>query len=167
MLRHIAEADNAYKANEKLQVLRGIRNDRRVPLPLGYGEREVCRLTQWGTPNDGAEGGRRDHVERAFACTILLIAASVEDEERRPGHYLMGDFEGENDTVACLLESGHVLGATTMTAIGQLLSWRVQRVGDLPARMFFALGMLFVAVLAEDATRFPKRDVVELGEWLL
>lgn len=67
MLESIAEADYGYMAKENLELLVAIVETGHVQHPMHSMLREVLHLTRW------AEGDSVDHIERAFACSLLCI----------------------------------------------------------------------------------------------
>ena len=97
ILKKIADADYGHGAEENLAILKTIRDDGMLPIPLEWFPHEVCALTRWETPK---KDDRRGHIARLFACAILLRAA------------LDGETEvmGVTDTLIVALESAAVLG---------------------------------------------------------
>ncbi len=75
ILASIAQADYGQGVEKNLTVLRDIVETGLVPHPLNWCPLEVLQLTRW------AEGVRVNHVERAFACTLLCIEATNIDTD--------------------------------------------------------------------------------------
>ena len=103
ILKQIADADYGHGAEENLAILKTIRDDGALPIPLDWFPQEVCALTRWETPK---KDDRRGHIARLFACAILLRAA------------LDGETEvmGVTDTLIVALESAAVLGVDFVDA---------------------------------------------------
>ena len=72
ILKKIADADYGHGAEENLAILKTIRDEGVLPVPLDWFPHEVCALTRWETPK---KDDRRGHIARLFACAILLRAA--------------------------------------------------------------------------------------------
>jgi len=103
ILKKIADADYGHGAEENLAILKTIRDEGVLPVPLDWFPHEVCALTRWETPK---KDDRRGHIARLFACAILLRAA------------LDGETEvmGVTDTLIVTLESAAVLGVDFVDA---------------------------------------------------
>ena len=159
MLRELAAADYGHRAAENLVELRRIRELGVVTSALCFPLREVCGLVRWSTPDGAAsrEALRRAHVLRAFACAVLLEGDEASSVE----------VDGENETVGTLIESAAFLGPDAIVATGRLVAWRTTRLDPVPDRVLFALGLLLIAVLSRDRTRFPERLLCALSEWIV
>jgi hypothetical protein len=91
-LREIARNDYGYREEESFAALSEIAATGRIPTPIEFHIRENLGLSRWG------DGPRVDHVERAFACTLLCLVGSA-------------GFGGDDESMSVLLDSCIVLGA--------------------------------------------------------
>lgn len=163
MLRAIADADYGMDADAHLAALRRIHAGE-ILIPLEWEPREVLELVRWSEPDqphrrwDRKGEGRAGHLQRAFACTALLLAAAVPENRKR----LLG---GENATIIQLIASLVTLEKALLRAGLRLLSERLLAL-DLEDedRPFFALGILLLAAAlpAPDPTH-----LADLGAWVL
>jgi len=71
ILESIAQADYSTGAGKHRAVLTEIIDSGLVPHPLEWHPQEVLQLTRWQS------GAHVDHLERAFACTLLCIEGSA------------------------------------------------------------------------------------------
>lgn len=163
MLRTIAQADYGMNFDAHLAALRRIHAGE-IWAPLAWEPREVLELVRWSEPDDPNSHwnpkmmGQTGHLQRAFACTALLLAAAL--PENRP--LLLG---GENATIIQLIASLLTLGEAMQRAGARLLSERMMAF-DLEAddRPFFALGILLLAATLPD--REPAH-LADLAAWVL
>lgn len=163
MLRTIADADYGMDADAHLAALRRIHAGE-ILIPLAWEPREVLELVRWSEPEqphsrwDHAGEGRAGHLQRAFACTALLLAAAVPENRER----LLG---GENATIIQLIASLLMLEEAMPRAGLRLLS---ERLLDLDLeddeRPFFALGILLLAAALPEP---DPTHLAELGAWVL
>ena len=162
MLREIARADYGMDEDEHLAALLPVRDSGVVPVPMGWEPKEVLELIRWSQPEDpewkpGATG-TRGHLMRAFACAALLRAAA-EPANR-------GYFDGENSTLAQLLDSALVLGADVREAAARFLAWRTPRMEPHEERPFFAFGLLVLAALLREG-RLPGAALAAAADWVI
>lgn len=121
IIRNIAGWDCGWGFDENYAILTTIKKTGVVPNPLEWEPKEVCELIRWNDPvifdpeqiNKAGEEDRSHHLERAFACAILLRFAEANDE-----HYSMG----ENSTAAALIASALVLGGPCIGLVGRCLA---------------------------------------------
>src|SRR5262245_17539233 len=130
-LSRIAEADYGDDRDDHLAALEYMCETRLVPFVLPWCPHEVLALTRWGTHEV-------NHVERALACTLLLLA-SLEDEIINTGPILI-------DSCLALGEEAAALGV-------QLFAWRYETTdvdaSDAPLTMLL-LVMLRAAYHPDD-----------------
>lgn len=162
MLREIARADYGVDEDAHLAALRGIRDAGEVPAPMAWEPKEVLELIRWSQPEDpdwkpGATG-RRGHLMRAFACAALLRAAAEPEND--------GYFDGENATLAQLVDSALVLGGDVREAAARFLTWRTPRMGVDEERPFFAFALLVLAVLLRGG-RLPDAALADAAAWVV
>lgn len=163
LLSDIAMADYGMDVEQHLAGLRAIRMGD-IPLPLAWEPREVLELVRWSEPDQPASRwdhkgvGRAGHLQRAFACTALLMAAAVPQNR----NLLLG---GENATLIQLIASLLTLEETMQHAGMRLLGERLLALdledGDRP---FFALGLL---LLAAALPKSEPTQLAELAVWVL
>ncbi|MCB9149664.1 MAG: hypothetical protein H6641_12960 [Caldilineaceae bacterium] len=163
LLRAIAEADYGMNVEEHLAALRQIHAGQ-IPVPIKWEPREVLELVRWSQPDgpngrgEGKDAGRYGHLQRAFACTALLLIASEPENSGR----LMGS---EKDSIIQLIGSVLALDLKLQRPALRLLSERVLTLdlgdAELP---FFALGILLLAATLPDV---EPQQLGELGEWVL
>jgi hypothetical protein len=103
ILKKIADADYGHGAEENLAILKTIRDEGVLPVPLDWFPHEVCALTRWETPK---KDDRRGHIARLFACAILLRTSFDGETE----------VMGVTDTLIVALESAAVLGVDFVDA---------------------------------------------------
>ena len=163
LLRAIAEADYGMNVEEHLAALRQIHAGQ-IPVPIKWEPREVLELVRWSQPDgpngrgEGKDAGRDGHLQRAFACTaLLLIAAEPENSGR-----LMGS---EKDSIIQLIGSVLALDLKLQRPALRLLSERILTLdlgdAELP---FFALGILLLAAMLPH---IEPEHLGKLGEWVL
>lgn len=148
-LRAIAAANHGHRFAENLTALVRIA-DSGVVDPVTFGLREVLSLTSYTRPNDpnetSSDVGMRGHMQRAFACAVLLREsdrADVADAESLP--------------LAPLIESCIELGDEYCDALSRDIIWRLRVAmrGDEPDAIELALLSLAFLILACD--RQPSR----------
>ncbi|MBI4939231.1 MAG: hypothetical protein HY830_00610 [Actinobacteria bacterium] len=119
-----------------------------LPEQLIGGAAEVLALTRWTTPRD-----RRGHLERLFACTLLVRAATSDGDPV--------------NSLAPLVDSAWELGEPARDAAVRYLAWcRL----DLPAdwrddptaAVFLTLAVLLLSARRATATAVAVRLVEEL-----
>jgi hypothetical protein len=118
-LVRIADNDYGYRSDESLAVLQGIRATGTIPTPMFFHVRENFELARW------TRGHHTDHVERAFACTMLCVLG--------PG--AMG---GETESMAALVESCIALGTEAVDGMIELFA-------AMPEDPFIVLGIILGA----------------------
>jgi len=148
-LRAIAAANHGHRFAENLTAL--VRTaDFGVVDPVTFSLREVLSLTSYTRPDDPNETsgdvGMRGHMQRAFACAVLLREsdrADVADAESLP--------------LAPLIESCIELGDEYCDALSRDIIWRLRVAmrGDEPDATELALLSLAFLILACD--RQPSR----------
>ena len=161
MLVEISEADYGYDQEVHLAALERIWSRGEVPAPMQWEPREVLALTRWSEPEDpewkpGATGPRGYRM-RGFACTVLLCAAYLPANE--------GYFDGENQTLAQLLDSVRAAESDGWPVLGRFLTalLALDRLGE--DRAFVAFALLLVALL-DDLPPRAESDWVELVAWV-
>jgi tetratricopeptide (TPR) repeat protein len=91
-LHAIASNDYGWRTQESLAILSEIAATGRIGVPLDGNVRENLELARW------SGGPDVDHVERAFACTLICLAGP-------------GNVGGEHESMSVLLDSCIALGA--------------------------------------------------------
>ena len=162
MLMVIAGADVPFMTDLNFQVLRQIRDTGAVPVPLESNVLEVCNLVRWAEMDEpgcwSVDAGERGHLERAFACAVTLRSGG--DKEMK------GRFDGENSTVAPLVDSVLVLDGPHLQAALALLVWRLGRSYPLQEeRPFFAFGVLLLFVVLRGSAE-DSQPLAEALDWL-
>jgi len=163
MLRTIADADYGMDVDAHLAALRRIHAGE-MWTPLAWEPREVLELVRWSEPDDPTGHwnpkmmGQTGHLQRAFACTALLLAAALPENRT----LLLG---GENATIIQLIASLLTLAETMQRAGARLLSERLLAL-DLEDddRPFFALGILLLAAALPDT---EPAHLADLATWVL
>lgn len=163
LLYDIAMADYGMDVEQHLAGLRQIRMGEML-IPLAWEPREVLELIRWSEPDqpnsrwDRKGEGQSGHLQRAFACTALLLAAAVPENR----NLLLG---GENATIIQLIASLLTLDEAMQRAAARLLSERLLLL-DLEDddRPFFALGILLLAAALPKA---EPAHLAELAVWVL
>ncbi len=146
MLDEMAEADRGEGAVAHRAALAVIRDELRVPAPLGFTPLEVLELKRWSEPDDprwreSDAASRRGHVMRAFCCTALIAAGA--DPANPYG------FDSEPDTLAQLVASLRALGEPFEVAGLRFLAWRLASLGlEVEERPFYCLALLLLALEA-------------------
>lgn len=162
MLREIAQADYGMDEDAHLAALLPIRDSGAILAPMGWEPKEVLELIRWSQPEDPewkpGSTGTRGHLMRAFACAALLRAAA------EPAS--LGYFDGENSTLAQLLESALELGGELPEAAARFLAWRTPRMGAQEERPFFAFGLLVLTVLLREG-RLADGALAEAADWVV
>jgi len=163
MLRTIADADYGMNIDAHLAALRRIHAGE-IWAPLAWEPREVLELVRWSEPNDPNSHwnpkmmGHTGHLQRAFACTALLLTAALPENRT----LLLG---GENATIIQLIASLLILDESMQRAGARLLSTRMIEL-DLEdeERPFFALGILLLAAALPDR---EATHLADLAAWVL
>lgn len=133
--RDLAAADWGTDAARHLDAIVDLQVSGLVPQPLAWHPREVLELRRW------SRGDRVDHVQRAFACTVLLI--DLAGPLYRDGH---------EQTLAILVESCLALGDDALAGAIALQVALIETLEDHRVELPFAyLGLLIAA-----ATRDPR-----------
>jgi len=109
---------------------------------------EVLALTRWTTP-----AGRRDHLQRLFACTLLVRAVTADGNPV--------------DSLAPLVDSAWELGEPARKAAVRFLAWcRLNLPGDWrddpSSPMFLTLALLLLSAEAAAAAALAALLVEEL-----
>lgn len=140
LLRQIAEADYGDDADPHFQALKLIRDTLQVPAPLKWEPKEVLELTRWSEPKDDD-----DHAKRAFACAVLLVHASRDEE--------IEYVSAEHDSLICCVDSALALGDHLPLACGRYLVAHLQRFERGPyreyGRSFYALALTLLTCLTQ------------------
>jgi len=71
ILKKIADADYGHGAEENLAILKTIRDEGVLPVPLDWFPHEVCALTRWETPK---KDDRRGHIVEV--CNVQIAVAT-------------------------------------------------------------------------------------------
>ena len=160
ILTVIAGADYGNETEVHLKELKPIRDTGAVPVPIHWHPKEVLELIRWLTPKNETPrwktglSERENHLIRAFSCAALLRIAA------EPGND--GYFEGENQTIAPLVQSAFFLGEEMTRDALSLLAWLMERDRDLyEDGPFLGLGCLLLAA----RTGAPVSAVRELAAW--
>ncbi len=151
-LLSIANADYGYEAEENLIILQSIKKTLIIPTSDTWSY-EVLALTRWSNPpiDSQTEEIKNEHIERAFCCTILLIA------ETFPNNYFM-EQEGNNQTLIQLIESSNYLGSSFQQSLVSFLAWKIDLFNtfddDHIDDPFFLLGLIYQLL----KTSYPISD---------
>ena len=161
MLVEISEADYGSDQEAHLAALEIIWARGDVPAPMQWEPHEVLALTRWSEPDDpewkpGATGPRGYRM-RGFACTVLLCAAYLPANE--------GHFDGENQTLAQLLDSVRAAESDGWPVLGGFLTALLARDNLGEDRAFVAFALLLVALLDDLPVR-AESDWVKLAAWV-
>ena len=162
MLKEIANADYGSDFKEHLSKLKSIRDKNEIPVPLRWHPREVLELIRWSEPDDPkwkpGSTGFRGHLMRAFCCAALL-RSGVESQNR---DYL----EGENQTIAQLLESLRVIDSTYSESAIRFFAYQLLNYDktnkDSP---FYILG--FLILVLRNRKPVCDKDIDEIVSWLI
>jgi hypothetical protein len=158
MLREIAEADYAWKADECYALLQPILKAG-LAASDDFNLREVLELIRLSEPDDPewspGRYGPRGHWMRLFACTVLVRLAPKNREL----------FVGECDMLAQLVSSAIELGPPVARAAAGLLAWRfLAYPGQTQDPAFLAFAILLLAAhLERGEDRGPW--LKELATW--
>ena len=163
MLHYMATADYGMNVEQHLAGLRQLRMGE-IPVPMQWEPLEVLRLVRWSEPDQPARTrhelglGRRGHLQRAFACTALLLAGMAPENRNRA-------FEGDNSTLIQLVASLMTFDEALQRAGARLLSERLLLL-DLEdnERPFFALGILLLTALLSQP---DPGHLAALATWVL
>lgn len=163
MLHYMATADYGMNVEQHLAGLRQLRMGE-IPVPMQWEPLEVLRLVRWSEPEKPSRTrhrlglGRSGHLQRAFACTALLLAGMAPENRNLA-------FEGDNSTLIQLVASLVTFDEAMQRAGARLLS---ERMGMLDLedneRPFFALGiLLLIAALPQP----DPGHLAALAAWVL
>lgn len=141
MLEHIASVDYGRDVSAHSRALNCIREgiwDK--SRPLDWYPKEVVRLISWCEPDSKGNNFRTEHLERAFACAILLRAGgdSINSESIFP----------ENGTLAQLTASALTLGGDVPDAVFRQISFRLanEEFQGKEERPFFLLALVLLSI---------------------
>jgi len=155
MLEQISQADRGNGATQSLAHLRIIRDQLRIPDPIGDVQ-EVLELIRFSRPREDDETG---HIKRAFCCAALLLAAV------QPSN-LKSYFGGQTLTLVRLINSALVLGGGLPEAAGSFLNYRFQSLTDSSVdRPFYAFGLVALALLV-GTEKDSTDDIDELAAFV-
>ena len=158
MLATIASADYGYNFDENMEVLRNIKNTGILPTPLDWEQREVLQLTRWTDPKYSNWDVNSGHFIRAFACSLLLLAASDEPNK---------DYsEGENCTLAQFVSSVIKLSKEIQEAALQFIAWRIDMLQQGEERPFFAFA-LFALIVILKHQKLTEAEFLCLCDWVM
>jgi hypothetical protein len=135
-LQQIAENDYGHEAEAYFRVLESITRTGLVPHPL-WDPLEVLQLERWHDDRHGPT----DHLARAFACTLLCI------DDPAPGSRQ----EGNESTIAVLLESCIALGTAYLDDLVGLLAPMADTYGDRGMRIFAEFALVLAAAWLDPA----------------
>lgn len=163
LLHAMATADRGMDVEQHLAGLRQLRSGE-IPIPMRWEPLEVLRLVRWSGPDQPTQSqqasglGRSGHLQRAFACTALLLAGMV------PGNRELVS-EGNQSTIIQLIASLVTFDEELMRAGARLVSeWMLRFDLESDERPFCALGiLLLVAALPQPAPVY----LAALATWVL
>jgi hypothetical protein len=153
-LSAIASADHGWKASQNLDQLIEITATNRWPSPMPFNLKEVLELMQWSGP--GSYGWRSDApgwITRAFCCAALIRAGGD------PQNQASLCWEGENSTIAILLESLDALHNHHHEACISLLAWRLENHPNDENPPF-----LYLAILRNALKAWPELEAALISE---
>ncbi len=127
-LRRIASHGNSEAAGAIHAVLEDIARTGRFPHPLPWEAAEALSSERWTEDRQGT----LDHTGRAFACTILCLDGAGPAMLR----------EGNEPTLAVLLESCIALGEEAVDDLVALLAAMAGAYGETPMRLFAELALV-------------------------
>ena len=142
MIHQIAEADYKQDVAEHEAAIREICRTAGVGFDLRWHPHEVLALVRWSTPEDrnwatGAPGVR-NHIMRAFCCSILLLHPD----------YGAGD---ARESIAPLIESAFEIGDKAPHQSLAFLNWCLHETAvDEENRLFELLAVLILYVSVSD-----------------
>jgi hypothetical protein len=160
-LADISTADYGNDRQQHFAALDKICSTATVDSNLPWHPGEVLELTRWSRPENpewkpGTQG-RPGHLQRAFACAVLL---------RQDNVFITGE---EQETLAPLIESCLELGGDSLPALEAFILWRIAYLCGLPEYsrdddthlqvVFYALGFLIA-----QAHNPPKAAVLGQSE---
>jgi hypothetical protein len=164
MLMEIAIADYGEDVELNMTQLRRIRNEQVVLAPMPWNPKEVLRLMHWTELDTGSTGQssipddvRRQHLIRAFVCAVLLRATADPLNN--------GYFEGDNSSIAGLLESLPTLDATIQAEALRYFAWHVQQLMSGDSETPFYYLALLILVLRMKAVLTPA-ELYDMIEWI-
>jgi len=126
-MSNIAAADYGHNLQVHLAALLEIQKTGLIPQPLMWFPREVLELRRW------SEGPDTDHLQRAFACTVLCLDASSIESSAAP-----------------LVDSCLVLGLEALAGAVGLLVAICESLDDYRTELGMARLGLLVAAAARD-----------------
>lgn len=162
MLREMADADRGRDVAQHFAMLRRIRDEAHVPVPLQWEPREVLELVRWSDPENSqwfpGPLRLRAHLMRAFACTALLRAFGEPDN-----HDLL---EGQNQSLIQLIDS---LDALDCGLDRQATGFTWWLLGHLPQNEpeehpFFGIALLWFALRLSPP--LPEAALLGLLDWI-
>jgi hypothetical protein len=152
LLTSIANNDYGMSVDEHYAQLRKIRDEQIVLAPILWEPKEVLELERWSRPTT-----QPGHIARAFSCAALLRAMAHPDNA--------GYFDGDNQTIAVLLESLPHLEQSIQHEALRFFAWRVQDLSQSYGEAPFYLLALLILVLR---TQFPltHTEMREVIDWI-
>lgn len=155
-LRSIARRDYGIEFEEHLEHLVSIWKTGVLPSPLEWNPGEVLELTRWGSPQADDRAG---HMERAFACAVLLLSFA---DPAREGHAF-----GAGNTLAPFIESIGLLGGDLEQAAADMVAWIIPRMTlDNRAELaVFGVGLLYLAL--PDTRRWSDGMIDDVCVWIM
>ena len=116
--------------------------------------KEVLELMQWSGPDSyGWQPAAKSYRMRAFCCAALLRAGGDPENQKSL------TWEGENSTIAILLESLDALGNHDHAAAISLLAWRLENEPNDENLPF-----LFLAILRNALKAWPDLEAALISE---
>jgi hypothetical protein len=153
-LTAIASADHGWKASQNLDQLIEITATNRWPSPMPFSLKEVLELMQWSGPGSyGWRSAAPGWIMRAFCCAALVRAGG----DRQNQASLC--WEGENSTIAILLESLDALHNHHHEACISLLAWRLENHPNDENPPF-----LYLAILRNALKAWPELEAALISE---
>lgn len=153
-LTAIASADHGWKASQNLDQLIEITATNRWPSPMPFSLKEVLELMQWSGPGSYGWGSDPpDWITRAFCCAALVRAGGD------PQNQASLCWEGENSTIAILLESLDALHNHHHEACISLLAWRLENHPNDENPPF-----LYLAILRNALQAWPPEKAALISE---
>jgi hypothetical protein len=164
MLLSIANADYGWDVERHLEALRLIRDEQVVFAPMKMQPKEVLELTRWIIPGDeaykaytGSHNVLNQHIMRAFVCAVLLRAGA--DPLNEPY------FDGENSTIAALLDSLPALEPSIQTEALRFFAWVIPRLTQYNEEKPF-YGLALVLLILRTQTPFTRTELKLLINWI-
>jgi len=162
MLQQIAAADYGNDIEEHLLPLSEFRDRRIVPV-LNWYPCEVLELIRWSEPDQRGwrpgDEGRRGHLLRAFACTMLLRSYAISENHDRWNSF--------NETSIQLVDSVQALGVDLIEPASSFFAWCVERLAPLDEDgiegPFLGLALLRLTIELQNQ---PDDAIVDLCKWI-